>query len=356
MADKKLLKHIIWVLLIVLAGFIVGGIYAYADIYFNKHKKNVKEKFVLYVNPGASYQEVLDSLDGRVIKLKSFEKAAKREDLANHLTPGRYEFTPQTTNIAMVRAIKYGYQSPMMVAISGYIRTPEILAKRLSSKFCADSLEFITQFSDPEFLDSLGVDSQNLLSLVIPDSYEMYWTTTPKEFMLRMQKEHSKFWTEERLHKAKEVGLTPKEVSVLASIVYCESKYVPEYGNIASVYLNRLKKGWRLCADPTVIFATGDFTINRVLRRHLATPSPYNTYLNEGLPPGPIAIPTKEAIDGVLNPSKTEYMFFCANPKFNGSHRFAKNGAEHMRNANDYRRALDSLLRARKAAEKQAAK
>lgn len=340
---------------IVLLGGILYGCFL-ANTYFNKYKKNVKEKCVLYIHPGADYQEVLDSLKGKLIKIESFERTAKREELANHITPGRYELTPLTTNISLVRAIKFGYQSPMMVAISGYIRTPEVLAKKLGSKLCADSLEFVTTFQDQTLLDSLGVDYQNLLSLVIPDSYEMYWTVTPKEFILRMEKEHSKFWTEERLKKAKETGLTPQEVSILASIVYCESKYVPEYPNIASVYLNRLNKGWRLCADPTVIFATGDFTIKRVLRRHLATPSPYNTYLNEGLPPGPIAIPTQEAIDGVLNAAKTDYMYFCAHPKFNGSHRFAKTGAEHMRNANDYRRALDSLIRARKAAEKQAAK
>lgn len=344
-----------WTVGIVLALFVLCCCY-FADIYYNKYKKNVKEKFVLYINPGAGYQEVLDSLDGKLLKMKSFERAAKREDLANHLTPGRYEFTPSTTNVALARAIKFGYQSPLMVTISGYVRTPEVLAKKLGAKLCADSLEFITAFNDKKVQEQLGVDYQNLLTLIIPDSYEMYWTTSPEEFLQRMKKEHSAFWNKERQKKAKDIGLTPQEVSILAAIVYCESKYVPEYPNIASVYLNRLKKGWRLCADPTVIFATGDFTINRVLRRHLATPSPYNTYLNEGLPPGPIAIPTKEAIDGVLNSADTDYMYFCANPKFNGSHRFAKTGAEHMRNANDYRRALDSLLKARKAAEKQAAK
>ena len=320
MAKKKnsfKIRHLAWIAL--LAGVLYGAYQA--NIYFNKYKKNVRENSVLYIYPGSTFSDVLDSLEGKLEKLESFEKVAEREGVANHITPGRYELTPLTTNITLARAIKFGYQSPMMVTISGYIRTPEILAKRLGSRLCADSSEFVAAFRDRNLLDSLSVDYQNLISLVIPNSYQMYWTTTPKE------------------------------VSILASIVYCESKYEPEYGNIASVYLNRLKKGWRLCADPTVIFATGDFTINRVLRRHLATPSPYNTYLNEGLPPGPIAIPTKAAIDGVLNPAATEYMYFCANPKFNGTHRFAKNGAEHERNARDYRKALDSLIRARRMAQ-----
>ena len=350
MAKKKnsfKIRHLAWIAL--LAGVLYGAYQA--NIYFNKYKKNVRENSVLYIYPGSTFSDVLDSLEGKLEKLESFEKVAEREGVANHITPGRYELTPLTTNITLARAIKFGYQSPMMVTISGYIRTPEILAKRLGSRLCADSSEFVAAFRDRNLLDSLSVDYQNLISLVIPNSYQMYWTTTPKEFIFKMKKEYDKFWTEERLEKAKKIALTPKEVSILASIVYCESKYEPEYGNIASVYLNRLKKGWRLCADPTVIFATGDFTINRVLRRHLATPSPYNTYLNEGLPPGPIAIPTKAAIDGVLNPAATEYMYFCANPKFNGTHRFAKNGAEHERNARDYRKALDSLIRARRMAQ-----
>lgn len=350
MKKKKnsILKKIIWILLL---GVVVLGAY-FANQYFLKYKKNISEESVLYIKPNATYQEVLDSLSTKLINIGSFNKVADKENLAANFKPGRYKLTHLTSNISLVRAIKFGYQSPLMVTISGYIRTPEILAKRLSSKFCYDSLAFITTFQRESLLDSLGVDYANLTSIIIPDSYEFYWTTTPTEFLHRMEKEHKAFWNEERREKAKNIGLTPNEVTILASIVYCESKYVPEYPNIASVYLNRLKKGWRLCADPTVIFATGDFTINRVLKRHLATLSPYNTYLNEGLPPGPIAIPTKESIDGVLNAAKTDYMFFCAHPKFNGTHRFARNGAEHERNARDYRRALDSLLRARKLAEK----
>lgn len=348
---KKNSKIKIFIWFIIFCGIIAGTIYA--NIYFNKYKKNVAKKSILYIRPGATYSEVIDSLSNKLIDIKSFLKVAENEGVPSKFSPGRYELNELTTNIKLARSIKYGYQSPMMLTISGYIRTPEILAAKLSKKLSADSLDFITTFKEDKILDTLGVNYANLLTLIIPDSYEVYWTISPEDFIKKMKKEYEKFWTEERREKASKINLTPQEVSILASIVYSESKYVPEYPNIASVYLNRLKSNWRLCADPTVIFATGDFTINRVLKRHLATDSPYNTYLNYGLPPGPISIATKEAIDGVLNPAETKYMFFCANPKFNGSHLFAETGAEHERNARRYRTALDSLLKARKAANKQ---
>ncbi len=328
----------------------VCGVYLYR--FLLKNKKNVAHKTVLYVRPDTDFNTLIDSLEGHLRHLNSFIKVANRENLSANIHPGRYVLDSNTTNIQVVRNIKYGYQSPLMVPISGRIRHSKNLAARLGKRLLADSAQFMQVFTDNEYLESLGTDTANVLSLIIPDSYEFYWTVTPKDFLQRMKTEYDKFWTEERKNKAKQLKLTQKQVSIIASIVYGESNHVPEYPRIASVYHNRLKKGWKLGADPTVIYATGDFTIRRVLRKHLETESPYNTYKVYGLPPGPIMAPTKECLDGVLNEETTDFMFFCASPKFDGTHRFARNEKEHFANARAYRQALDSLNKARAEAKK----
>ena len=351
MTKKNRFAKWLAVIVIVLAVPACIGLYRFMQ----KNKKNVAHKTVLYVRPDTDFSALMDSLEKHLIDIGSFIKVANREQLPSHIHPGRYVLDSLATNIQTVRNIKYGYQTPLMLPLSGRIRHAKNLAAKLGKRMMADSAAFMEAFTDNQYLQTLGTDTANVLSLVIPDSYEFYWTATPKDFLERMKKEYDKFWTEERLQKAKNIGLSPKDVSILASIVYGESNYVPEYPNIASVYYNRLKKGWKLCADPTVIYATGDFTITRVLKRHLETDSPYNTYKVYGLPPGPIMAPTKDCLDGVLNLAKTDYMFFCASPKFNGTHRFARNEREHFANARDYRRALDSLTRARAQADRQKA-
>jgi UPF0755 protein len=336
-----------WLLLIaaILAIPVCIGLYRFLQ----QNRKNIAHKTVLYVRPGTDFTTLMDSLERHLTDLKSFVKVANREQLPSHIHPGRYVLDSLATNIQVVRNIKYGYQSPLMVPISGRIRHAKNLAARLGKRLMADSSQFMEAFTDNDYLQTLGTDTANVLNLIIPDSYEFYWTVTPKEFLERMKKEYDKFWTDERKQKAKKLNLSQKDVSILASIVYGESNHVPEYPKIASVYLNRLRKGWKLGADPTVIYATGDFTINRVLKKHLETDSPYNTYKVYGLPPGPIMAPTKDCLDGVLNAENTDYMFFCASPKFNGTHRFARNEREHFANARAYRQGLDSLTRAKAA-------
>lgn len=321
--------------------------------YLMRHKKNVLEETTLYVRPGSDFSALADSLAPRLKRLRSFVKIAEKEGLSSSIKPGRYLLDKETTNIKLIRSLKFGYQNPLMVPVSTASRTKQGLAARFAAKLCADSAEFMAAFTDKELLASVGVDTNTFLSLFIPDSYEMFWTATPKEVLLRMKRENDRFWSEDnRLQKAERLGLSPVQVSILASIVCCESNHVPEYPKIASVYLNRLNKGWKLCADPTVVFANGDFRLGRVLKKHLAVDSPYNTYKYNGLPPGPIKIPSKEGIDGVLNSEKSDLMFFCASPKRDGTHRFAKTGAEHLRNAKAFHHVLDSLQRARKAAAK----
>ena len=339
-------------MLVLIALFCVAVVFITLSLpeYYNKYRRNVKTEGVLYIRTGSNYSMLLDSLEPKLKNLGSFVKVANKEGLYGHIKPGRYVLKTTTTNIQLIRAIKHGYQDALTVTIAGTIRSKEKLAAILGRKMESDSLAFIKEFNDSTVLASLGLNKDNFLTLFIPDSYDMYWTVTPAEFIAKMKAEYDKFWTPERMAKAQDMGLTKPEVSVVASIVCDESNYVPEYPNIASVYLNRYHKGDRLCADPTVKFALHDQTIKRILFRHLQVDSPYNTYKHTGLPPGPILIPSKAGIDGVLNAAKTNYMYFCANPKLNGTHLFAVTDVEHAANARKYQHVLDSLERAKRAA------
>ena len=195
--------------------------------------------------------------------------------------------------------------------------------------------------NDSTWCDSLGFTRETIPALFIPNTYEIYWNVSPERFMARMKQEYNRFWTEERRKKAEALGLTPVEVSTLASIVEEESAVADEYPTIAGLYLNRLKAGMPLQADPTVKFAAGDFALQRILDKHLAIDSPYNTYKYAGLPPGPIRIPSIRAIDAVLNPAHHRYFYMCAKEDFSGRHNFAATLAEHNRNANRYRAELN---------------
>ena len=199
----------------------------------------------------------------------------------------------------------------------------------------------MNQLTDTTFLLETGLNANNVSCLFIPNTYEFYWNTSAKEFVDRMQKEYNKFWNKERLKKSAAIGLTKFEVSALASIVEIESYKKDERPIIAQLYLNRLKKRMKLQSDPTIIFAIGDFTIRRVLTKDLKIKSPFNTYLHKGLPPGPICIPSVNAIDAVLNATKNNYLFMCAKEDFSGYHNFAKTSREHSKNARKYRRALN---------------
>lgn len=224
------------------------------------------------------------------------------------------------------------------------IRLKEQLAGRVAEQIEADSTDIVRLLNDASYLAELGYTPENIMSIFIPNTYEVYWNYSAEDFMTRMLKEHKKFWSTERLEKAKALGLSPSEVYTVASIVETESNYKPERPIIAGVYLNRLKKGWHLEADPTVVFAVGDFSIRRVLNRHLEVDSPYNTYKYPGIPPGPIYMASPNAIDAVLNAQEHDYMFFCAKPQEAGepaTHAFAVNHRSHINNAKRYQRWLN---------------
>jgi len=206
----------------------------------------------------------------------------------------------------------------------------------------SDSTEIIKLLRDSAYISIFGFDKETILIMFLPNTYEVYWNITPKDLMDRMYLEYNKFWNADRRHKAEEIGLDPEEVSVLASIVEKETAKNDEKAKIAGVYMNRMKYGWRLQADPTIIYAWGDFGIRRVLNIHKQVDSPYNTYIYFGLPPGPICIPSIASVEAVLNREDHNYMFFCAKDDFSGYHVFATTHAQHNINANRYRRALDA--------------
>lgn len=303
------------------------------------------EATYLLVPHGSDYNSLVDSLSSmRVIKnMRSFKKAARFENLEKSVKPGRYRIKPGMDNREIVRAIKYGWQTPLNITISGNIRTKEKLAAVLSRKTESDSTAMIAMLNDNKLADSLGFKQETFIAMFLPNTYEFYWTVTPHELALRFRKEYDIFWNNSRISKAKEVGLTPVQVITLASILCEESNVKSEYACIAGVYMNRLKKGIPLQADPTVKFALNDPTIKRILFKHLKTDSPYNTYKHKGLPPGPITIPTVPAIDGVLNFENHNYFYFCANPNLDGSHVFAASLTEHSRNARAYQKVLSKL-------------
>ena len=308
--------------------------------YLTHYKKNVPDKFTLHITPQTTYASLIDTLKEHLLDIRSFEKSFAKENPNGKMECGRYVFKGQTKNIEMVRAIRNGWQTPYRLTLSGNIRGAEKLSGILGRRLMRDSAEFSNYFNDPQIWEKYNLKKETFISLFIPNTYEVYWTCTPDEFTDRMAKEHSRFWTEERLGKAQELGLSKEEVSTLASIVCEESNYGPELPAIAGVYINRLKRGMKLEADPTVKFALNDPSIKRILFKHLKVDSPYNTYQNAGLPPGPITIPSSRGIDAVLNYEKHIYLYFCANANLDGSHKFASTLSEHNRNAREYQRAI----------------
>lgn len=302
---------------------------------------NFSRKYVLYVYPGMDADVILDSLasGAGAARYGSLERCAAKERLSERACPGRYEIEPSFTSVYAVRMICNGWQSPQNLTLAGTIRSKGKLAAIIDRQMMVDSTEVADALDDAEFLEGYGFTPDNVFAMFLPDTYEMYWTASVKDIFDRFKKEYDRFWTPERISKAETRGLSRMEVSVLASIVNGETLNAGEYPVIAGVYLNRLRRGMRLQADPTIAFCY-DYTLDRILKKHLKIDSPYNTYRYAGLPPAPINVPPKACIDAVLNPDTHGYLYFCASPEFDGTHRFASSYGEHMKNAREFQRAL----------------
>jgi len=300
----------------------------------------VREESSLYIYPEAEYAAVTDSLLPKLKHRWAFRRYASHIDLQRTFKPGHYRLHGRMSVIEVARMLKLGLQTPVRVAVNN-VRIPAQLASKLSKQIAADSTRIMQALASKELAAEVGFDSLTLFSMFLPDTYEFYWTVSPEDFVRRMRREYDAFWTEERDAKRKRSGLSRLETMTLASIVYEETRQTDEMPRIAGVYVNRLRKGIPLQADPTIKYAMQDFGLRRILYRHLKYPSPYNTYINRGLPPSPIAMPSKAAIEAVLDFERHDYIFFCARPTFDGYHNFARTLAEHNANARAYSRELD---------------
>ena len=328
------------------AGFVAGR------YYIDNKKPNFSEKYVLYVRPEMSVAEVMDSLQAGAgtVRPKSVERAFAKMEMNANMKPGRYVVDSTSTSIYVARMLVYGWQTPQNMTLSGTLRKKDRIAQRISSQMMVDSASVADALNDEAFLAEYGFTPENVFALIIPDTYEMYWTASVKDIFDRFKKEYDAFWTSDRKEKAKAQGLSPMQVSVMASIVSGETLKAFEYPIIAGVYLNRYKKGMKLQADPTIAFCY-DYTLDRILKKHLTVDSPYNTYKHVGLPPAPINVPPKACLEAVLNPQKHIYIYFCASPAFDGTHNFAVGYNEHLKNARAFQRELTARRRAKAAAK-----
>lgn len=273
--------------------------------------------------------------------VRALEKAMARLDYET-VRSGHYIVTDGMSNKALVDMLRRGLQTPVLVTFHN-LRTKQDLAASLSRQLMPDSASIMALLNDSVFLAGYGLNVDNALTLFIPNTYEFFWNVDAPGIFDRMKREYDRFWTDERQTKAAAIPLTPAEVSTLASIVEEETNIYKEYPIVAGLYINRLKRGMLLQADPTVKYAVGDFSLRRILNVHLETESPYNTYLHPGLPPGPIRIPSARAIDAVLNYQHHRYLYMVAKETLDGSHNFATNLRDHTNNAIRYQRALNRM-------------
>ena len=338
---KKLLIPFAIILLIA----ILAGYWIYNKAMMPNVTTPGQQEFSLYIPTGADFGQVKDSLYAHdlIQDRKSFEWIALKKEYPQHVKPGRYLLVDEMSNNEVVNMLRGGSQTPVKVTFNN-MRDVPMLAGRIGSQIEADSLSIVEYLNDGNHLDQLGFNVQTIPALFLPNTYEFYWNTNAEKFVEKMKGEYDKYWNAERLDKAKAIGLSPVQVSILASIVDKETNKTDEMPKIAGVYLNRLRSGWLLQADPTLVFAVGDFELKRVLNVHKEVESPFNTYKYAGLPPGPICIPSLQSINAVLNAEKHNYYYFCAKDDFSGYHVFAKTLTEHNRNAQRYQRALSRYL------------
>lgn len=300
-----------------------------------------REPKVIIIKKGASYRDVqLQLADGNFVNdMVSFSFLARLMGYDQSIKPGRYVLQTNMTNIQAIKVLKTGKQVPVKITFNNVRLLPE-LAEKITRNTGLKPEEFTEAVEDYAANNRDGFTRDNVLALFLPNTYEVYFNVSGAELVQRMKQEYDLFWTAERKEKARALGLSPIEVSILASIVQAELVKKSEARTIAGLYLNRLRKDIALQADPTLVFAVGDFTLKRVLNEHKQINSPYNTYKYAGLPPGPINLPSLDNIDAVLDAEKHDYYFMCAKEDFSGFHAFAKNLDEHNRNARKYQRAL----------------
>lgn len=343
MTSKKrssLLFFLIIALAIAFAAFLIFG----SNTDFNEQKKS------FFIKTGSNFNEVMTALNKQKI-LKNpgiFSLIAKQLQYDKNVKPGKYVIEKDASIFAIAKILKSGRQTPVNLVIIK-LRTKEEFAERMAMNFESDSTNFIDLLNNNDSLLKLGLDTNTVMTAIIPNTYTILWNSTPTRIFKKLFTEQQKFWSPERKNKAAGLNLSTKQVYTLASIVEEESNKDEDKGKIASVYLNRLKAGMRLSADPTVIFALKDFSIRRVYKKYTQFESPYNTYLNSGLPPGPICTPSIKTIDAVLNAPATNYLYFVAQPNLTGFSNFASSYQEHQAFAKQYQDWLTAYLQAKQS-------
>lgn len=296
----------------------------------------------LYIHTGWEYDDLNAALaeSGYIKNMKAFDWVAGRKNLEAHIHPGRYAIFDGMSNDSLINLLRSGKQSEVMLTFQAK-RTLADLAGAIADQLEPDSVSFYQALMDTSLMDSLGFTTQNWIGMFIPNSYRFFWNTSPRQFVERMHREFLNFWNEERRIKLKSTGLNVDELMTLASIIQDETARVQDMPRIAGVYMNRLDKGIKLQACPTVIYAWGEPRIRRLLNKHLRIDSPYNTYIHRGLPPGPIRMASIQAIDACLNYERHNYLYFSAKEDFSGETVFARTYREHLNNARKYQRALN---------------
>lgn len=334
---KRKIFVVILVLIVIVA---VTAVWGYQMFYGSA----VEERVTVVLREDESYREKLSKVKSSVVYPFALEIYAKRINLERGIESGAYTFDKGMSVIAVARKLKFGVDKSVRLVINN-ARTPETLASKIAMQIDADSVAILSALRDRSIIKEMGFDSaEAMFSIFLPNTYEVYTDITPESLVWRMKRESDKFWASEvRQAKLEALGMSAYEVMTLASIVHEETNVADEMPRIAGVYINRLKMGMPLQADPTLKYAVGDPTIRRVLDKHKSVESPYNTYKYVGLPPTPIAMPDMAAIEGVLNYEKHDYIYFCARAEMDGRHNFARTLKEHNRNAAEYHRALDRL-------------
>ncbi len=331
------------VLLLIVAGLALGGFVYYQIAMKPAVPVDWDEAAFIEIPSDASYEQVLDSLTTKGVSIQRtfFDPLAERMAFKrDRMRSGRYQLKPGASAIGLIRQLRNNPQITVNVILTTE-REPRNVAAKAARFLEPDSLSFVRLFQQTAFLDSIGYTEATLQTLFIPNTYEMYWNSSPRDFLARMIKEHDRFWrADDRLAKGQALNMTPEEVYTLASIVEKESLKASERPRIAGLYLNRLRRGIPLQADPTVVYALRQFDLGRVLYKHLEFESPYNTYLHAGLPPGPITMSSVGSIDAVLNAEQHDYIYMCSRGDVSGLHNFAKTTAGHGRNIAVYQANL----------------
>jgi UPF0755 protein len=335
-------KRIILLLLLFIAGLaILAG-----WLFFGPATRFKGEKYELYISTGADYDQVIAALrSDQVIDYPFlFDWMARRLDYPTTVKAGKYEIKTGMSMTNILRMLRNGRQVPVNLVITK-LRTKNDLAALVGKKLECDSLSFIEFLSNEDSLKRFSLDTNTVMTFILPNTYTYFWNTTPSRVFRKMEGSYKIFWNQDRVRDAADRKLTPTTAYILASIVEEETNRREDKGKVASVYLNRLASGMRLAADPTIKFALKNFELKRIYQKYLSVESPYNTYMNPGLPPGPICTPSEETIDSVITSPKTNYLYFVAKPDFSGYSNFAENFQQHLQFAKAYQKALDTEMK-----------